>query len=125
MPGGGPFMVDAGQFTDDSELSMCLMHGLINGTTSDQNQRTLDLNSIAEYYGKWIRSDPFDIGNTTKSALTILKQKPLAKKAIRMAQKYNTDSLSNGSLMKIQPMILYASAIQDRHQFCQAIISDV
>ena len=85
MPGGGPFMVDAGQFTDDSELSLCLMHGLINGTTSDQNQTTLDLNSIAEYYGKWIKSDPFDIGNTTKSALTILKQKPLAKKAIRMA----------------------------------------
>lgn len=29
MPGGGPHGVGAGQITDDSELAMCLMWGLI------------------------------------------------------------------------------------------------
>ena len=30
MNGGGPFKLAAGQVTDDSELSMCLMHGLVD-----------------------------------------------------------------------------------------------
>ena len=29
MPGGGPFKLGSGQITDDSELAMCLMTGLI------------------------------------------------------------------------------------------------
>ena len=32
MPGGGPFDLEGGQYTDDSELSMCLMRGLVEGT---------------------------------------------------------------------------------------------
>ena len=31
MPGGGPFRLAPGQITDDSELAMCLMWGLIEG----------------------------------------------------------------------------------------------
>ena len=31
MPGGGPFGLSSGQITDDSELAMCLMWGLIEG----------------------------------------------------------------------------------------------
>ena len=30
MPGGGPFNLGSGQITDDSELALCLMQGLIN-----------------------------------------------------------------------------------------------
>ena len=30
MNGGGPFKLYAGQVTDDSELAMCLMYGLID-----------------------------------------------------------------------------------------------
>ena len=31
MPGGGPWRTGAGQITDDGELAMCLMHGLVAG----------------------------------------------------------------------------------------------
>ena len=31
MPGGGCFNVSPGQVTDDSELAMCLMRGLLAG----------------------------------------------------------------------------------------------
>ena len=31
MPGGGPHKVAPGQVTEDSELAMCLMWGLIEG----------------------------------------------------------------------------------------------
>jgi ADP-ribosylglycohydrolase len=31
MPGGGPFVLGSGQITDDSELAMCVMEGIIQG----------------------------------------------------------------------------------------------
>ena len=31
MPGGGPWKLNAGQVTDDSELAMCQLRGLIAG----------------------------------------------------------------------------------------------
>lgn len=52
-----------GQVTDDSELAMCLMQGLIAGGGK------LDLNEICSMYGKWMKSPPFDIGQTTSQAL--------------------------------------------------------
>jgi ADP-ribosylglycohydrolase len=72
-----------------------------------------------------MNSDMFDIGTTTENALRCLKRTATAKKAIKMAIKHNKDSLSNGSLMKIQPMIIYLSKITDRDLFCKAIKADV
>ena len=40
MPGGGPFELESGQITDDGEMAIALMLGLINGKS------TLDLNQI-------------------------------------------------------------------------------
>jgi ADP-ribosylglycohydrolase len=31
LPGGGPHKVAPGQITDDGELTLSLLHGLING----------------------------------------------------------------------------------------------
>ena len=62
MPGGGPFGLISGQITDDGELALCLGQGLAEG------KGILDLNKIALYYKRWLNSDPFDIGVTTKSA---------------------------------------------------------
>jgi ADP-ribosyl-[dinitrogen reductase] hydrolase len=59
MPGGGVFKVGPGQITDDSEMAMCLLHA-----TNDDHQH-LNLNKIAENFGNWYNSKPFDIGNTT------------------------------------------------------------
>lgn len=50
---------------------MCLMQGLVKG------EGNLDLNCIAEYYGDWICSPPFDIGNTTRNSLKILKNQDI------------------------------------------------
>lgn len=33
MPGEGPWDLDPGQITDDSELALCLMQGIIKGNT--------------------------------------------------------------------------------------------
>ena len=64
MPGGGPHGVQPGQITDDCELAMCLMWGLIKGNQKCENLKENVLNTfaIASYYGMWINSNPFDIG---------------------------------------------------------------
>ena len=44
MPGGGPFGLAPGQITDDSELAMSLMWGLIEGNKKlkNPNEHVLD-----------------------------------------------------------------------------------
>ena len=59
MPGGGAHNVGPGQITDDGELTMSMMHGLVAG------KGKLDLKQIVKFYAKWIKSKPFDIGATT------------------------------------------------------------
>ena len=56
MPGGGQnFGLGPGQFTDDSELGMCILHGVLDSGLD------LDINNIVKYYGKWYQSHPFGI----------------------------------------------------------------
>ena len=60
MPGGGPWGVQPGQVTDDSELAMCLMRGLLAG------QGKFDMFQVALYYGYWIKSEPVTIVGLTR-----------------------------------------------------------
>lgn len=85
MLGGGPHYVGPGQVTDDSELALCMMWGIIYGDnywyTKQSNDnvkpqnwlKILDPDYIAEYYKKWYLSPPFDIGISTTNALSCLK----------------------------------------------------
>jgi ADP-ribosylglycohydrolase len=68
MNGGGPFKLAAGQVTDDSELAMCAMTGIIEND-EDIAKGNIDMNKIAARYSDWIGSSPFDIGNTTRAGL--------------------------------------------------------
>lgn len=62
MPGGGPHKVAPGQITDDGELTLSLMNGLIKG------DKQLNLKEVVKQYGKWIQSKPFDIGGTIRNS---------------------------------------------------------
>lgn len=46
MPGGGPWRLYAGQITDDSELAMCMMEGMIESIFVDQNNKIESRGSI-------------------------------------------------------------------------------
>lgn len=59
MPGGGPWVVGAGQPTDDTEMAMCLMWGLVK---SCENENPLDFDKIAVEYARWLKSKPFNLG---------------------------------------------------------------
>lgn len=80
--GGGPFNLGVGQITDDTEMALALA-------------RTLNKNStdFLPAYQAWKKSNPPDIGITTRAALT--KGEP------------SSTSLSNGQLMRCSPLGIY------------------
>jgi ADP-ribosyl-[dinitrogen reductase] hydrolase len=116
MEGGGPFDTGPGQITDDSELALCLAHGLAEGNGD------LDINKIVQHYFNWMKSPPFDIGNTTKCALIRSGQGPAEVR--RSARKNNMGSQSNGSLMRITPLAIWARKL---HKFAltEAVAEEV
>ena len=60
-----------GQITDDSEMAMCIMHGIMDSECAKDESRVgsvLNIDGIAHYFGRWSIS-AFDIGITTRTAL--------------------------------------------------------
>ena len=105
MPGGGAWQLTPGQITDDSELAMCQLRGLLAG------EGKFDHFHLALYYGYWIHYGPFDIGGTTANGLGPLKNcisNPDPRVSFEAAKSLNPDSLSNGSLMRITPLAVWA-----------------
>lgn len=92
---------------------MCLMWAIIesNRHKEDDEERELNTDIIAKWYKIWLESDPFDISNTTFTALTPLMKTPYALAAKVVAAKQNIDSLSNTSMMKLAPLAVWSSSL--------------
>jgi ADP-ribosylglycohydrolase/fructose-1,6-bisphosphatase/inositol monophosphatase family enzyme len=97
---GGTWNTIAGQPTDDSELALALARALAGRTSYDAE-------AVAEAYGRWFASSPFDCGNTTARALGAAARAPAGKaEAARVAA--DRSSQSNGSLMRVAPIGVWA-----------------
>jgi len=48
-------------------MAMCLLWALCdaNRNLGSEDMKKIDYDVIADYYKKWFKSDPFDIGRTT------------------------------------------------------------
>ena len=79
IPGGGPYNLEAGQYTDDSELAVCLMQGIVN------SKGKFVKDEIAKMYSQWIISQPFDMGGTTRNGLKELAEDPVWRTAMSNA----------------------------------------
>lgn len=97
---GGVWNTLAGQPTDDSELALALARNLVA-------RKGYDIEHVAEAYGRWYGSEPFDIGNTTRRALSAAFRSPSDKAAAARAAA-DPDSQANGSLMRIAPIGIWA-----------------
>lgn len=109
MFGRGPHKVASGQVTDDSEMSMCVLWGLVNAN-KNSSQATFDFELIADQYRKWYESNPFDIGETTERAVAELVNGK-AKDCIDTVNEENHGK-SNGSLMRMTPTAIFGSALE-------------
>jgi ADP-ribosylglycohydrolase len=95
--GGGPFRVLAGQVTDDTELALALARSLAE-------RGTYDSDDVAGRYVGWLRSGPFDVGRTTRSALTAEPGHGVALRVWANAAAIAKGNEANGSLMRASPL---------------------
>jgi len=89
LENGGRWDLLAGQPTDDSELALTLARSIVA-------QDGFEREAVLEAYRDWLRSSPFDVGDTVGAAL---RDHP------------NPASQANGSLMRASPLGVYAHAL--------------
>lgn len=91
----------AGQATDDSELALTLAQTLLETGSYDKEV-------VAAAYGEWYASGPFDIGHTTARALLAAMEADAGSKAEAASLQADAISQSNGSLMRVSPIGIWA-----------------
>lgn len=109
MVGGGPFNLEAGRWTDDTSMALCLAESLLasgGNSLKDQCERYLS------WYRRGVWSSKgycFDIGNATRAALEKfeLDQDPCAGSD-------DPHSAGNGSIMRLAPVVLYYASNRDQ-----------
>ena len=118
MPGGGIWRIASGQLTDDTELALCLAHGLLEAATpipadsSSLQYGGLPASCIARWYSKWIASRPFDCGRTCSASMGAASHHTPdddssdlpASTMTSCAARYSMDSKANGALMRLTPL---------------------
>jgi len=101
MTGGGPFLLPAGAWTDDTSMALCLADSLIACRGNDP------LDQMKRYLA-WYRHGEnsstgrcFDIGITTRTALNRFEQSgdPLSGPT-------SESSAGNGSIMRLAPVVM-------------------
>ena len=98
--GGGWLDLDPGEVTDDTQQALILAESLTaNG---------LDLDRFAAGLIAWFRSNPKDIGNTTRIALEALAAgtAPLDAGAIALAARGEQGAAANGGVMRCAPVAM-------------------
>jgi ADP-ribosylglycohydrolase/fructose-1,6-bisphosphatase/inositol monophosphatase family enzyme len=93
---GGTWDTVAGQPTDDSELALALARSIVR-------EGSYDARAALGAYRDWLRSDPFDLGHTTRAGL---EGRP------------DRASQSNGSLMRVSPVGIWAAGDPARAARC-------
>jgi ADP-ribosyl-[dinitrogen reductase] hydrolase len=91
----------AGQPTDDSELGLTLARSLVRSGR-------YDIEDAAAAYGRWFASEPFDCGRSTGLAFGPAAV-AVTDKARAARRNADTNSQSNGSLMRIAPIGVWAA----------------
>jgi hypothetical protein len=104
LANGGTWGILAGQPTDDSEMALMLARSIIE-------RKGYEPEAALAAYLHWYNSTPFDIGNTTSSALRGANRGATPQERIEGAgQTANTKSQANGSLMRISPLGILGAA---------------
>ncbi len=102
---GGVWKTIAGQPTDDTELALDLARTLAGSPDWSAD-------AVARAYAGWYASKPFDIGGTTRQAMSV----PVAganAPAAAMRRAASRSSQSNGALMRCAPAGIWARDPED------------
>lgn len=100
--GGGPFNLEAGEWTDDTSMALCLAESLIETGRFDPTDQ------MRRYLSWWrtgrlsSHGQCFDIGDTVRSALERFEVTGVA-----YAGSIDPNKAGNGSLMRVAPVALF------------------
>jgi ADP-ribosylglycohydrolase len=102
MTGGGPFGLEAGQWTDDTSMALCLADSLLACRGFDPDDQ---MKRYVRWWQEGYRSSTgscFDIGNTVRAALRryLATGNPIS----GSSDEY---SAGNGSLMRLAPVAMW------------------
>ena len=102
MVGGGPFNLNAGQYTDDSSMALCMAASLIKCKGFDAEDQ---MSRYLRWYTNGYMSSTdhcFDIGDTTRRALNNFKIS-----GDPFSGCDHPHSAGNGSLMRLAPLAIF------------------
>lgn len=112
MVGGGPFQLEAGQWTDDTSMALCLAESLIvceGFNAKDQCERYLRW-----WQEGYLSSNGrcFDIGSTVKSGLSAYRYT-----GEEFSGNASPHSAGNGSIMRLAPVPMFYQTLTDAIHF--------
>lgn len=99
MVGGGPFELEAGQWTDDTSMALCLAESLIETGRFDPGDQMKRYTQWREAGHLSSTGHCFDIGNTVASALS-----RFAGTGEPFSGSTSPHSAGNGSIMRLAPV---------------------
>ncbi|MCC6790085.1 MAG: ADP-ribosylglycohydrolase family protein [Thermomicrobiales bacterium] len=97
--GGGWLHLAPGEITDDTQMTLALARSLAQ-------DGPLDMNDVGIRFLDWYRSEPKDIGNTTRAALQLLADGETWERAGERAMRESRSAAGNGSVMRCAPVAL-------------------
>ncbi len=102
MTGGGPFELEAGQWTDDTSMALCLGHSLLHKRSFNPKDQMNRYCNWWQYGYMSSTGECFDIGNTVAKALD-----RYLKTGMPFAGSSDPNTAGNGSLMRLAPIVIY------------------
>lgn len=112
MMGGGPFRLNAGEWTDDTSMALCLAHSLVFRNGFDAVDQ---MNRYCNWYQYGYMSSTgecFDIGFTVSTAL-----RSYLESGNPFSGAVDEYSSGNGSLMRLAPIPMFFSDLEECIQF--------
>lgn len=108
MMSGGWLGLEAGEYTDDTEMMLCIARSLVE-------KGRWDPQDAAQRFGRWFEGGPKDVGRITAQALEALKAGARWDEAGEIAHRLlGGKSAGNGSIMRCAPIGLLYCCDTDR-----------
>jgi ADP-ribosyl-[dinitrogen reductase] hydrolase len=99
MIGGGLGAWAPGEWTDDTQMAICIAEAAATGA--------LDATAVAQRFLDWYATDPKDVGNQTRDVLgTAASATDVGARAAERYSRLPESSAGNGSLMRTAPVAL-------------------
>lgn len=98
--GGGWLNLKAGEVTDDTQMTMCVMNALMRTMNEDDPMGYMFMMECRKEFIKWYNSGPKDIGGQCRRAIYYMMN------GKHLGMYHEDNALGNGSLMRAMPCAL-------------------